>query len=243
MDDTEQFELDKRRWAAEMQQDKELRAAALELLVRSDRHHHSYQWTWLGLPIIQFPEDVIVTQEIVWQARPTVIVETGVARGGSMIFLASLLELIGEGKVVGVDIDIRPHNRTKIEFHPLKPRVHLIQGSSTAPETVDAVRSHIDDKDRVMVLLDSNHTHAHVLEELNLYAPLVTAGQYLVVSDTVVENIPRQSHRPRAWGPGNNPRTALEAYLRSVDRFEVDPYINAKLLQTGSPGAYLRCIK
>lgn len=243
MDDTENFESDKRRWAAEMDEDAELRADALDLLIRSDRHHYSYQWNWLGLPIIQFPQDIIATQEIVWETRPTVIVETGIARGGSMIFLASLLQLIGVGRVLGVDIDIRPHNRAKIEEHPLHHRIHLIEGSSTAPEVLEAVRSQIGAEDRVMVILDSDHTHAHVLEELRLYAPLVTPGQYLIVADTVVEDIPLQKHRSRAWGPGDNPRTALEAYLQDVDRFEPDPYINAKLLETASPGGYLRCIK
>ncbi len=243
MDDTENFERDKRRWAAEMDEDAELRADALDLLIRSDRHHYSYQWNWLGLPIIQFPQDIIATQEIVWETRPTVIVETGIARGGSMIFLASLLQLIGVGKVLGVDIDIRPHNRAKIEEHPLHHRIHLIEGSSTAPEVLEAVRSQIGAEDRVMVILDSDHTHAHVLEELRLYAPLVTPGQYLIVADTVVEDIPHQTHRPRPWGPGNNPKTALGAYLQDVDRFEPDPYINAKLLETASPGGYLRCVR
>ena len=243
MDDTAQFERDKRRWAAEMAKDTELRERALDVLIRADQYHHSYQWTWLGLPIIQLPQDIIATQEIVWQARPTVIVETGIARGGSLILLASLLQLIGEGKVVGVDIDIRAHNRANIESHPLSHRVHMIEGSSIAPEVVDSVRSHIGGDDRVMVILDSNHTHEHVLAELRLYAPLVTPGQYLIVADTVVEDIPPQTHRPRPWGPGNNPKTALKAYLEECGRFEADAFVNAKLLETASPGGYLRCIK
>ena len=150
--------------------------------------------------------------------------------------------LIGVGKVLGVDIDIRPHNRAKIEEHPLHHRVHLIEGSSTAPEVLEAVRSQIGAEDRVMVILDSDHTHVHVLEELRLYAPLVTPGQYLIVADTVVEDIPHQTHRPRP-GVRQHPKTALGAYLQDVDRFEPDPYINAKLLETASPGGYLRCVR
>ena len=242
MDDTEQFERNKRRWAAEMDEDDELRAHALEFVIRADRYNYAYQWSWLGLPIIQLPEDILATQEIVWRTRPTIIVESGIARGGSLIFLASLLQLIGEGKVIGVEIDMRVHNRTNIEQHPLSHRIQVIEGSSTARDTVSAVRAHIGADDRVMVILDSNHTHDHVLNELRSYAPMVTTGQYLVVADTQLEHIPSQAHRARPWGPGNNPKTALDAYFEECDRFEVDSYINAKLLQTASRGGYLRCV-
>lgn len=243
MDDTAEFERQKRESATEMGQDQEVRDLARDLLIRADRYNYSYQWTWLGLPIIQMPPDIIATQEVVWATRPTVIVEAGVARGGSLILLASLLQLIGQGKVIGIDIEIRAHNRTRIEEHPLSHRIELIEGSSTAPDVVEALRNRIGPEDRVMVILDSNHTHEHVLDELRLYAPLVTLGQYLIVADTVVEDIPPQSHRPRPWGPGNNPKTALEAYRQESDRFETDAYIDDKLLQTSSPGGYLRCVK
>lgn len=243
MDDTAEFERQKRESATEMGQDQELRDRARDLLIRADRYNYSYQWTWLGLPIIQMPPDIVATQEVVWATRPTVIVEAGVARGGSLILLASLLQLIGHGKVIGIDIDIRPHNRTRIEEHSLSHRIDLIEGSSTAPDVVEAVRGRIGPEDRVMVILDSNHTHEHVLDELRLYAPLVTTGQYLIVADTVVEDIPPQTHRPRPWGPGNNPKTALEAYRKESDRFETDAYIDNKLLQTSSPSGYLRCVK
>jgi cephalosporin hydroxylase len=153
------------------------------------------------------------------------------------------LELIGKGRVVGVDIDIRAHNRDSIERHPLARRIDLIQGSSVEGATLERVKRHIPPGASVMVILDSNHTHEHVLDELRLYGSLVTRGQFMIVADTVVESIPAQAHRPRPWGPGDNPATALDAYLRESDRFERDAFINAKLLISSSPGGYLRCVK
>lgn len=241
MDDTAEFERGKREWAARMGEDATLRDLARDVLVRADRHHYSYQWSWLGLPIIQMPGDIVVTQEVIWATRPTVVIETGIARGGSLILYASLLQIIGEGRVVGIDISIRAHNRANIEGHPLYHRIELVEGSSTAPEVLDAVRARVAAEDRVMVILDSDHTHDHVLAELRLYAPLVTPGQYLIVADTVLDDIPPQTHRPRSWGPGNNPKTALDAYLAECSRFERDAYIDAKLLDTANPGGYLHC--
>lgn len=242
-DDRVAFEDEKRRFAARMAEDEALRRKALDVVVESDQHNWSYQWCWLGVPIIQMPPDIVATQEVIWETRPQVIVETGVARGGSLILYASLLELIGEGRVIGIDIDIRPHNRDSIESHVLAKRVDLVEGSSIDPALVDQVKGDIQGAERVMVILDSNHTHDHVLEELRLYAPLVTEGQFLIVADTVVEGIPAQTHRPRPWGPGNNPGTALRAFLGECDRFVQDPFVNAKLLMTSSPGGYLRCVK
>lgn len=242
-DDRVQFENDKRIFAAEMAKDGALRRKALDVVVESDRHGWSYQWSWLGLPIIQMPPDVIATQEIIWETRPQVIVETGVARGGSLIFYASILQLIGEGKVIGVDIDIRPHNRDSIERHPLAHRIELIQGSSVDGKVLADIRSRIPAGSRVMVILDSNHTHEHVLDELRLYAPLVTKDQFMIVADTVVEEIPAQAHRPRPWGPGNNPATAMQAFLKEDPSFAPDPFVNAKLLLSSSPGGYLRRVK
>ena len=241
MDDTAEFERGKREWAARMGEDATLRDLARDVLVRADRHYYSYQWSWLGLPIIQMPGDIVVTQEVIWATRPTVVIETGIARGGSLILYASLLQIIGEGRVVGIDISIRAHNRANIEGHPLYHRIELVEGSSTAPEVLDAVRARVAAEDRVMVILDSDHTHDHVLAELRLYAPLVTPGQYLIVADTVLDDIPPQTHRPRSWGPGNNPKTALDAYLAECSRFERDAYIDAKLLDTANPGGYLHC--
>lgn len=242
-DDRSSFESDKRTNAAGMAEDRDLHRKALDVVIESDRHGWSYQWSWLGVPIIQMPPDIVATQEVIWEARPQVIIETGVARGGSLILYASILELIGDGRVIGIDIDIRPHNRDSIERHPLSKRIDLFQGSSIDPNLVARIRDEIRGAERVMVILDSNHTHDHVLDELRLYSPLVTHGQFLIVADTVVEDIPAQEHRPRPWGPGNNPGTALAAFLKENDRFVRDPFINAKLLITSSPGGYLRCVK
>lgn len=227
--------------AAGMSADPEVRAMDVALTTVSDRHDYSYMWRWLGLPIIQMPTDVVLMQEIIWENRPQVIVETGVARGGSVILYSSMLRLIGEGKVVAVDIDIRNHNRRAIEEHPLSDRVVLIEGSSTDSRIVDEVRREIGDAQRAMVVLDSHHSHAHVLNELRLYGPLVTPGQFMVVADTLIEDLPVQEHRPRAWGPGDNPKTAVDAFLAEVPGvFEVDEFSNDKLLLSSSRGGYLR---
>ena len=225
-----------------MAQDARVRDLATRAFAASDRYDYSYFWRWLGLPIIQTPDDIVAMQEIIWETRPQVVVETGFARGGSAILYSSILALVGEGIVVSVDIDIRAHNRTAVEEHPLGGRVRLVEGSSTAQETFHRVLALIPNGARVMVILDSNHTHEHVLEELRLYGPLVTEGQFLVVSDTVVEDIPPQSHRPREWGPGNNPKTALQEYLLETDRFQPDPWYNSKVLITSSRGGYLLCV-
>lgn len=245
-DDRAEFEATKRVSAGRMAADRELLARAQDVAVDADRYDWSYQWTWLGVPIIQMPPDIVVTQEVIWATRPQVIVETGIARGGSAILSASILQLLGgEGEVVAVDVDIRAHNRAAIEDHPLADRIHLIEGSSTDLSVVAQVRKRIGGAERVMVVLDSDHTHDHVLDELRLYAPLVTPGQFLVVADTAIEEIPPVDHRPRRWGPGNSPRSALRAYLAGPEgaRFEEDRFVNDKLLVTASGGGYLRCVR
>lgn len=239
-DDREEFEGQIRENAKRMSGDESLATLALETAVAADRYGYTYFWKWLGLPIIQTPDDIVAMQEIIWETRPQVVIETGFARGGSAILHSSILTLIGEGLVVSVDIDIREHNRKAVEEHLLGGRVRFVEGSSTAPQTLERVRTLIPDDARVMVVLDSNHTHDHVLNELRLYGPLVTEGQFLVVSDTVIEDIPVQTHRPREWGPGNNPKTAVDQYLQETDRFEPDPWFNGKLLVTSSRGGYLR---
>jgi cephalosporin hydroxylase len=241
-DDRTDFERGIHRTAARMANDDRLLHLVLKTTYEADRYNYTYFWKWLGLPIIQAPDDIVVMQEIIWETRPQVVIETGFARGGSAILYSSILTLIGDGIVVSVDIDIRAHNRAAVEEHPLGGRVRLVQGSSTAPETLDRVRALIPDGARVMVILDSNHVHQHVLQELRLYGPLVTAGQFLVVSDTVIEDIPLQTHRPREWGPGNNPKTALREYLHETDRFEPDPWYNSKVLVTSSRGGYLKAL-
>lgn len=239
-DDRQDFEIQRRRDAARMGGDEALTKKAVDMTSHADRYSYSYMWNWLGLPIIQMPPDIVVLQEIIWENAPQVVIETGIARGGSVILYSSILELLGEGHVVAVDVDIRAHNRQAIEDHPLSRRIRLVEGSSTDEKTFAEVREQVGDAERVMVVLDSDHTHDHVLAELRLYAPLVTSGQFLVVADTLVEEIPEQHHRPRNWGPGNNPKTALDEYLNEDDRFEIDTFINDKLLMTSSRDGYLR---
>ena len=239
-DDRAQFERERREAAARMAGDQELAKAALEVNFAADEHDWSYQWSWLGLPVIQMPTDIVALQEVIWETRPQLVIETGVARGGSLVLYASILELLGEGEVLGIDIDIRAHNREAIEAHPLAHRIRMVEGSSLDKAVLGEARRTAEAVERVMVVLDSDHTHDHVLAELRAYGPLVTVGQFLVVADTFVEHIPLQEHRRRAWGPGDNPGTALRAWLDEVEGFEPDPFVNAKLLLTASPGGYLR---
>jgi cephalosporin hydroxylase len=208
------------------------------------RYKYSYNFTWLGRPIIQYPQDVIAMQEIVWLVKPSVIIETGIAHGGSLIFYASMLELIGDnGQVLGIDVDIREHNRIEIEKHPMFKRITMIEGSSTDEEVVRQVYEFAKGKEPALVVLDSNHTHVHVLRELELYSPLVTKGSYLVVFDTVVEDMPEDFFPDRPWGKGNNPKTAVWEFLKTNERFEIDKEIGNKLLITVAPDGYLKCVK
>src|SRR5579864_8965224 len=191
--------------------DERLIKIADELMVRSCEHRYSYNFSWLGRPVIQYPQDLIALQEIIWSVKPDLIVETGIAHGGSLVFYASLLELIGgPGKVIGIDNDIRAHNRAAIETHPLSGRISMVQGSSVNDAVARSAFDAAHDKERVLVILDSNHTHAHVLRELNLYSPLVRAGSYLIVFDTAIEHMPAEAFPDRPWGPGNNPYTAVQ---------------------------------
>jgi cephalosporin hydroxylase len=217
--------------------------AARRFMDHSFSHRYSYNFSWLGRPIIQYPQDILATQELIWKVKPDLIVETGIAHGGSLIFSASMLQLIGgDGLVVGIDVDIRPHNRVEIEAHPLAQRITMIQGSSIDPGVVEQVKRLVAGRQRVMVFLDSNHTHDHVLQELELYAPLVTTGSYLIVFDTVVEDLPAEMHSNRPWGPGNNPKTAVHQFLKTTDRFRIDREIQEKLLITVCPDGFLECI-
>jgi cephalosporin hydroxylase len=243
-DDRVQFEDKKRAQASALGRDKRLFEAATDLLIAADKYDYAYLWSWLGVPIIQLPADIMATQEVIWATKPDVIVETGVARGGSVLFMASLLEVIGKGKVIGIDLDIRAHNRDSIERHPMAKRVTLIEGSSIDRTVVGKVRSEIPAEASVMVVLDSDHSRDHVLAELRTYGPLVTDGCYLVVADTLLGHLrPEQTphNRSKVWLKGNEPLSAVDAYLRETDRFEIDPVINGKLILASSPGGYLRC--
>jgi cephalosporin hydroxylase len=240
----EEFEAEKREAIAQMGKDTGMASLTRQWFDLSCRHRYSYNFSWLGRPIIQFPQDIVAMQELVWQVKPGIIIETGIAHGGSLIFYASMLELIGgDSFVVGIDVDIRAHNRTEIEQHPMYKRVRMIEGSSIAPEVVAQVKQLAQGRAPVMVVLDSNHTHEHVLAELRAYAPLVTKGSYCVVFDTVVEQMSKDFFPDRPWGPGNNPYTAVREYLKETTRFEVADEIEHKLQITVAPGGYLRCIK
>ena len=227
-----------------MANDPAIRSKAIALINETAVYKYAYNFTWLGRPIIQLPQDIVAIQEIIWTTRPDVIIETGVAHGGSLILSASILELLGGGgQVVGMDVDIREHNRVEIEKHPLSKRITLIQGSSIDTHVIDQVKEIVNGKQSVMVMLDSNHTHEHVLEELRLYSPMVTRGCYLVVLDTIVEDMTDDSFPDRPWGVGNNPKTAVREFLRETDRFEVDKELENRLLLTVAPDGYLQCLK
>ena len=234
----------------------DLAEAAERFILASMKSQYSYNWFWLGRPIIQYPQDICAMQELVFSIKPDVIVETGIAHGGSLILSASLLAMLdlyeattlGElldpakpkRKVIGVDIDIRAHNRLAIEVHPMSKRITMIEGSSIDPVIVDQVASEVAGAKKVLVCLDSNHTHDHVLAELQYYAPMVSVGSYCVVFDTVIEDLPQEMFSDRPWGPGNNPKTAVWKYLETHDEFEIDNAYQSKLMVTVAPDGYLK---
>lgn len=208
------------------------------------RYKYAYNFTWMGRPLIQFPQDMVAVQEIIWRVKPQLVIETGIAHGGSLVYYASLLELLGgEGLVLGIDIDIRQHNRLEIEKHPMAKRIKMIQGSSVDGEIVAEVHSFAKGKSPIVVVLDSNHTHEHVLAELRAYSSLVTKDSFLVVFDTVIEDLPDDFFPDRPWSKGNNPKTAVWEFLKTNNRFEIDQEIENKLLITVAPDGYLKCIK
>ena len=237
----EQFKHEVQRNIDGLKRDPDVQALSRIWLREITPHKYAYNFTWMGRPIIQFPQDMMAMQEIVWAVKPDLIIETGIAHGGSVLYYASLLELAGHGEVVGIDIDIRAHNREAIEAHPMSKRLRMIQGSSIDPAVVQQVRELARGK-RAVVVLDSNHTHEHVLAELRAYAPLVCEGGYCVVMDTLVEDMPERffADGQRPWRVGDNPKTAVRAYLEEDPGFEVDHDLEAKLLITVAPGGYLR---
>ncbi|MFM7886226.1 MAG: cephalosporin hydroxylase family protein [Pseudanabaena sp.] len=216
---------------------------------KANSHKYSYHFEWLGRPIIQYPQDIVAMQELIWKVQPDLIIETGIAHGGSLIFSASMLELNAicggcqDAEVLGLDIDIRAHNREAIEAHPMFKRISMIQGSSIAPEIIEQVKAKAAGKQRILVCLDSNHTHDHVLAELEVYAPLTSVGSYCVVFDTVIEDLPDDMFGDRPWGVGNNPKTAVWEYLKTHPEFEIDKSIQNKLLITVAPDGYLKRTK
>jgi cephalosporin hydroxylase len=236
--------------------DMELCKAASSFMRASTGPKYSYNFAWQGRPIIQYPQDIIAMQELIWQTRPDLIIETGIAHGGSLIFSASQLAQIdlcdaiesgaifdpsiSKRKVLGIDIDIRPHNRVAIEEHPMASRIQMIQGSSIDPDIIAEVHAIAAKYSRVLVCLDSNHTHAHVLAELRSYAHLTSLGSYCVVFDTIVEDLPADMFPDRPWGPSNNPKTAVWEYLKTHPEFQINKSIHHKLLITVAPDGYLK---
>jgi cephalosporin hydroxylase len=237
------FQKERRERIESYKTDKELTDAAYAFVKTLVKKNYPYNFSWLGRPVIQIPQDLYAMQEILWDTKPDFIIETGIAHGGSLIFFASMLEIIGKGKVIGVDVDIRKHNRTEIEKHPLFHRIELIEGSSIEQTVVSKIFSIVSGASSVFLSLDSNHTHEHVLKELELYTPLLSTGNYCVVSDTGIEDLPADMVLDRPWGPGNNPKTAVWEFLKKTDRFIIDKDIEAKILITAAPDGYLRCIK
>lgn len=222
--------------------DENLKGLARDFFNESAKHKYSYHFSWMGRPIIQLPQDMLAMQEIIWRVKPDLIVECGIAHGGSIIYYASLLELQGHGEVLGIDRDIRPHNREAIESHPMSKRISMIEGSSIDEATIAQVRAIAEGK-KVILVLDSNHTHDHVLAELRAYAPLVAVDSYCVVMDTVVEDMPAEFFPDRPWGPGDNPKTAVWEYLKENSDFEIDQQMQDKLLLSVAPDGYLRRIR
>lgn len=215
----------------------------------SNNYFYTYNYSWLGRPIIQYPQDLLALQEIIWRVQPDLIIETGIAHGGSLIFYASMLELIAicggptEAKVLGLDIEIKEHNKKAIEKHPLFHRIMMIEGNSISTETREKVGKIAFGGKKVLVCLDSNHTHEHVLAELHAYTPFIHCGSYCVVFDTLIEDMPDDSFSDRPWGKGNNPKTAVWDFMKTTDRFVIDKEIENKLLITVAPDGFLKCIK
>ena len=255
----EQFKSECKAEVVRQADDATLQTLSRQWLNRAQALRYSYHFEYLGRPIIQYPQDIVAMQELIWAVRPELVIETGIAHGGSLVMSASMLALldlcdaIEAGKVLdpktskrnvlGIDIDIRQHNRAAIEAHPMASRIQMIQGSSIAPDTIAKVKSIAAGYRRVLVCLDSNHTHEHVLAELEAYAPLTSVGSYCVVFDTAVEDMPPEMFPDRPWGPGNNPKTAVRDYVRRHPEFEVDRQVDRKLLISVAPEGYLRRVR
>ncbi len=245
----QQFEKEREERIKRNENDQKLKCLAGQWLQESMMKQYVYNFSWLGRPIIQSPQDMIALQEIIWEVKPDMIIETGIAHGGSLIFSASMLTLleacgeIEDGKVLGIDIDIREHNKKAIEAHPMSKKITMFQGSSIDEEMIQKVHEFAKSGKRILVCLDSNHTHDHVLSELKAYASLVSIGSYCCVFDTLIEDMPEGSFPNRPWNKGNNPKTAVWEFLKQNDNFVIDKDIENKLLITVAPDGYLKRIK
>lgn len=241
MFDRKAFDAEKAENIEKIYQDKKINDLALNFMIESDKLKYGYYWTWFGLPVIQMPEDIVITQEIIFDTKPDIIIEAGIAWGGGVLLYASMLQLLGKGKVLAVDKVLPEHNKKAIMGLPFSDRIHLYEGSSTDPEIVEQIKSHIKPTDNILLVLDSNHTHEHVYNELKTYAPLLKKNNCIIVSDTIVEEIPEQTHRPRPWGHGNNPRTAADQFLKEDKRFTRNNMYNKKAINSYTRNGYLMC--
>jgi len=242
MDPIEQFNTEKKERIESYPNDKLFQSVSKEWLKESFKKQYEYNFTWLGRPIIQYPSDIMAMQEIIWQVKPDLIIETGIAHGGSIIFSASMLEIIGHGEVLAIDIDIRKHNRIEIENHSMFKRITMIEGSSIDDNVIAEVEKRSKNKNRILVFLDSNHSHKHVLSELNLYSKFVSKDSYIIVFDTFVEDLPDNFVIDRPWNKGNNPKTAVWEFMKNNDDFIIDKVIENKLVITSAYDGFLKKI-
>jgi cephalosporin hydroxylase len=237
----EQFQKKNEKFIRVMNEDRIFRQETSNWVNRALGHEYHYHFSWLGMPIIQFPTDIILMQELVWAVQPDLIIDVGVARGGSVIFFASMLALIGgEGQVVGVDVDIRNENLQRIQSHRMADKVCLLEGSSTNPDVIRQVERFVRDSETVLVVLDSNHTEKHVSRELQEYSKFVTGGSYIVVFDTIIESIAEEFNVGKPWGKGNNPLVAVDKFLMSNKQFQRDRTFEERALVTVAPGGFLK---
>lgn len=239
----EQYQQQSMQYQKEIRRNDPFHEITREWVDRSLKLRYPYNFTWMGRPIIQYPQDIIAMQELIWAVKPDLIIETGIAHGGGLVFYASMLELLGgDGQVLGIEQHIFPEIRAELESHRMFRRITMFEGNSISKEMAEKVSEFASRKKRVMVALDSNHTHEHVLAELELYSPLVTKDSYLVVFDTVVNEVDESLYTDRPWGANSNPRTAVRAFLEKNSRFEIDESISGKLQITSCPGGFLKCI-
>lgn len=242
MNPIEEFKKERAEAMEAMSKDTELKEKSVDWMLHADKYKYTYNFSWLGRPIIKYPQDIAIMQELIWKVRPDLIIETGIAHGGSIIFSSSMMELLGNGgKVIAVDIDIRKHNREEIEKHPMYKNITMLEGSSVDEKIVQQISDYAKDFKNVMIVLDSNHSHDHVYRELELYTPLVSVGSYILLPDTFVEFFPKGYVTNRPWDVGNNPFTAMEAFLKTTTDFVKDETITDKLLITEAlGGGYLK---
>lgn len=240
----EEFENQRKQRIDEQGANAPLKDASDEFMRHSISSGYSYNFQWFGRPIIQYPQDIMAMQEIIWEVQPDIIIETGIAHGGTVLFYSSLLQLLGgDRKLISIDIDIREHNRVELESHPMFKNVELLEGSAIDEDLVATVFEKAKGYENPLVVLDSNHTHEHVLREMELYSPLVKKDSYMVVFDTIIENLPEEASADRPWSPGNNPMTAVDQFLETNDRFVKDINIDNKLMFSVAPNGYLKCVK